>query len=431
MSIGKAVEVKMPLQRDMLPVAVGCAEQTARAFGFGKEEQLCLSLAVEEVFAFLAAKGNGDESLRLACRHGGYYLETACIFPPRALPTKVFNMTARLALEDDDALADMGLLLAARKVDYFKIVREKDGGMGIYMALEKRYPQVLPEQVTEIPDSGFCLARPGSEEIKQFARQVTGFYQTAAPAFCRFPGKLVDMVSSGEYDTVLALDEKGHVGGGFLWRYNGKMAEGYGPYVFSAQDGIAAVLVEGALEKLARTGVLCLIIRQPSGQVPAEYFEALGELNSLAPDGTVQVHTALYRQIEEDNGMMVFTHPDIEGFIRERYKSLALPRQLRSTVYEGEGRLPDSAFSTQVDRLQTTATLSMLVAGEDAQDNLSMHISALRSEGIKNVFFELNLGKAEEVQLVPAILGAGFKPRLILPWGGCGDLAVFSHSGEE
>ncbi|MEM5769545.1 MAG: hypothetical protein AAGU23_10830, partial [Bacillota bacterium] len=71
MSIGKTVEMRMPLLRDMLPVAVGCAEQTARAFGFGKEEQLSLSLAVEEVFAFLAEKANGDETLQLAWRHGG------------------------------------------------------------------------------------------------------------------------------------------------------------------------------------------------------------------------------------------------------------------------------------------------------------------------------------------------------------------------
>lgn len=431
MSIGKTVEMRMPLLRDMLPVAVGCAEQTARAFGFGKEEQLSLSLAVEEVFAFLAEKANGDETLQLACRHGGYYLETACISPPRALPTKVFNMTARLALEDEDSLADMGLLLAARKVDHFKIVREKDGGMGIYLTLEKRYPQAAPESGTVIPDSGFGLSPHGREEMKRFARLATACYRDAAPAFCRFPGKLVDMVSSGEYDAVLALDDKGNIGGGFLWGYNGKMAEGYGPYIFSGQDGLAAVLVEGALEKLARTGVLCLIIRQPTRQIPAAYFEPLGEFNSLAPDGTPQGHTALYRQIEEDNGMTVFTHPHIESFIRERYKSLALPRQLRPTVYEGERRLPDSAISTHVDRLQTTATLSILVAGDDVQDNLAKHIAALRNEGIKNIFFELNLGKAEEVQLLPAVLGAGFKPRLILPWAGCGDLAVFSHSGGE
>lgn len=430
MSIGKAVEVRMPLHAEMLPVAVGCAEQTAQAFGFGKEEQLCLSLAVEEVFAFLTAKGNENE-MRLTFRHGGYYIEAACIFPRRSLPTKVFNMTARLALEDENSLAEMGLLLAARTVDYFKIVMEKDGGMGIYLTLEKRYPQAVREAAPALPRSGFRLSKPGREEIKQFARQVTNAYKASAPAFCQFPGKLVDMVSSEEYDAVLAMDDKGNIGGGFLWRYNGKMAECYGPYVFTVQDKLAAVLVEGAIEKLARTGVLCMVIRQPTEQVPAGYFEPLGEFCSVAPDGTLLCHSALYRQVEEDNGMTVFAHPQIETFIRERYHFLALPRQLRTTVYEGEVRLSDSAISTKLDRRQTTATLSILVAGDDLRDNLAMHVAALRSEGIKNIFFELDLGKSEEMQLAPAILAAGFTPQLILPWSGCGDVAVFLHAGEE
>lgn len=432
MNIKKMVELQIPLQADMLPVVVGCAEQTAQAFGFGKEERLSLSLAVEEVFAFLAAQGQENETLRLICRHGGYYIEVACIFACRALPTKVFNMTARLALEDENSLAAMGLLLAARTVDRFRIEPEKDGGMGIYMTLEKHYPPASPEaDGGGLPASGFSLAEPGKEELKQFARFVTGFYRANAPDFCHFPGKLVDMIASGEYDAVLAKDAQGHVGGGFLWRYNGKMAECYGPYIFTEQDNLNAVLIEGAVEKLARTGLLCMAIRQPTEHVPAGYFEPLGEFCAVAPDGARQCYAALYRQLEEDNGMTVFAHSQIEGFIRERYNLLALPRQLRTTVYEGEGRSADSAISTKLDRLQKTATLSPLVAGDDIADNLAMHVGALRSQGIKNIFFELDLGKAGEVQLVPAIAAAGFRPQLIFPWGGCGDVVVFFHSGEE
>jgi anti-sigma regulatory factor (Ser/Thr protein kinase) len=430
-SRAETVELQLPLHVDMLPVVVGCTEQTAQAFGFGKDQQLSLALAVEEVFAFLTAQGKEQETLRLTYRHGGYYMVAVCVFLRRALPVKVFNMTARPALEDENFLAEMGLLLASRTVDHFKITMEKDGGMGIYLTLEKRYPQVFPETVTALPRSGFYLCEPEREEIKEFARQVTNYYNADAPSCCHFPGKLVDMVSSAEYDAVLAQDDKGNVGGGFFWLYNGKMAECFGPYVFTAQEGLAAALVEGAIEKLARTGVLGMAIRQPTGQVPAGYFEPLGELSFIAPDGTRRDHTALYRQMEEDNGMTVFTHPQIETFMRERYNLLVLPRQLRTTVYEGEGRSADSAISTRLDRHQATATLSFLVAGDDAQANLVMHVTVLHREGIKNIFFELDLGRAEEVQLVPAILAAGFTPQLILPWSGCGDVAVFIHAGEE
>jgi hypothetical protein len=135
--------------------------------------------------------------------------------------------------------------------------------------------------------------------------------------------------------------------------------------------------------------------------------------------------------MEEDNGMTVFVHPQIEDFIRERYTFLALPRQMRTTVYEGEGRLPDSSISTRLDRRQATAILSILMVGDDIEDNLVRHVAALRGEDIKNIFFEIDLGKAEEVQLVPAILAAGFTPQILLPWGGCGDVVLLLYSGEE
>lgn len=431
MTTRKTVELQIPLQKEMLPVVVGCADNAAQAFGFGKEERLSLSLAVEEVFAFLAAQGQEQETLQLICRHGGYYMEAACIFPRRALPTKVFNMTASLVLEDENSLAEMGLLLAARTVDHFRIEIGKDGNMGIYLTMEKRYPQAPPELADILPLTGFGIAGPGKEELKQFARQVTGFYRTNAPAFCHFPGKLVDMIGSAEYDALLAKDHKGNIGGGFLWRYNGKMAECYGPYVFTEQDGLAAMLIEGAIAKLARSSIVCITIRQPTEQIPAGYFEPLGEFSSITTTGETLSHTALYRQMEEDNGMTVFVHPQIEPFIRERYTFLALPRQLRTAVYEGEGRLADSTLSTKLDRRQTTAILSLLVAGDDAEENLVKHVAALRSENINNIFFELDLGKAEEVQLVPAIIAAGFTPQLILPWGGLGDVVLFLHVREE
>ena len=34
----QSVELQIPLQEEMLPVIVCCAENTAQAFGFGKEE---------------------------------------------------------------------------------------------------------------------------------------------------------------------------------------------------------------------------------------------------------------------------------------------------------------------------------------------------------------------------------------------------------
>ena len=156
----QSVELHIPLQEEMLPVIVSCAENTAQAFGFGKEEQLSLSLATEELFAFLSGQREDAGEMQFCCRHGGYYLEAACLFPRRALPTKVFNRTASMSLDDDAALAEMGLLLAARTVDHFCLEMLSDNRMGLQLRLEKRYPQAAPEEFEELPSLGFALAGP-------------------------------------------------------------------------------------------------------------------------------------------------------------------------------------------------------------------------------------------------------------------------------
>ena len=422
----QSVELRIPLQEEMLPVIVNCAENTAQAFGFGKEEQLSLSLATEELFAFLSGQREDAGEMQFCCRHGGYYLEASCSFSRRALPTKVFNRTARTSLDDEAALAEMGLLLAARTVDHFCLEMLSDDRMGLQLRLEKRYPQAKPEAFEELPSVGFALIEPEREALKQFARRVLAVYADSAPEFFHYPGKLVDMLASGEYGAVLMQDGKGEIGGGFLWQHGGKMVEGFGPYVFSEQAGMAVSLVEGALNKLARTGVVCMTLRQATAQAPEGYFEPLGEVALTSVGGVVRRHTALYRQLEEDNGMSVFVHPAIEEFLRRQYGFLALPRKLQPAIYEGEEQLADSVLSTRLDRRKLTAFLAVLAPGADMQENLTMHVTALRSENIKNLFFELDLGKAAEVEAAPAILAAGFTPQFILPWGGRGDLLLLA-----
>ena len=64
--------------------------------------------------------------------------------------------------------------------------------------------------------------------------------------------------------------------------------------------------------------------------------------------------------------------------------------------------------------------------GEDAAANLGDHITALRLEGIADIFFKLDAGVAEQAMLGPALLAAGFAPRLIFPWEGRGDVILFA-----
>jgi hypothetical protein len=168
---------------------------------------------------------------------------------------------------------------------------------------------------------------------------------------------------------------------------------------------------------------------QPTIDVPQDYFELLGEI-TIAAGGVNKEevkHQVLYRQLEEDNGAKVFVHPEIAVFMEECYDRLVLPRTLLTTEYACEAMSEHSAFSVALDWPRQQAVLSVLALGQDALNNLKEHIVFLRKEGIVNLFFHLDVGKAEEALMVPALLAAGFTPRLVLPWGGHGDLVLFQH----
>lgn len=414
------IELAVPLQAGLLPVVTGCVEQSAQAFGLRREEAMALTLAVEEVYTFLAAKAATDQVLRITCRPGGYYAEVVCRFASRALPVRALNITAAVSSDDEKSLEEMGFLLAARTVDRLGIDTEGDT-MAIRFVKEKTYPPAADDAPGGFPAKGAFRAYDGEPELfKQFARRVVAAYGDQAPPFFRFPGKVVDMASGGEYGAVVLADENRNVGGGIFWRGGAKMAEAYGPYVFCDRPGIARDIVEACLRKFARSGAVCLVIPAATPEAPREYFESLGRLNPAAGG------EALYRQLEEDNGSVTFVHPGLAPFVRDTYDRLCLPRQIAEVEYQGEARSPHSAFAARMERAAKQATLSSLWVGEDAAANLGEHVRILRREGIADIYFRLDGGVAEQAMLGPALLEAGFVPRLILPWGGRGDVILFA-----
>lgn len=420
------VELSAPLQVGMLPMVTGCVEQSVQAFGLRREEALALALAVEEVCSFLAAKAAGGQRIRLTCRHGGYYAEVICRFASRALPVRALNITAAVAADDEKSLEEMGFLLAARTVDQLRIFTEGDT-MGIHFIKEKIYPPAPAAEPDDFTAKGAFRVFEGDPELlKQFARRVAAVYKHQAPPFFRFPGKVVDMVAGGEYGAVLLVDENRNVGGGMLWRNDGKMTEAYGPYVFNGQPQLARAVVEACLRKFARTGAVCLVIPAATAEAPRDYFETLGQL-TLVVDGVSLEQEALYRQMEEDNGSVTFVHPCLVPFVRDTYDRLCLPRQIEAVEAQGEARSAHSAFAVQLDRPAKKAVLSPLWVGEDAAANLAEHVLALRREGIVNIFFKVDAGVAGQALLGPALLAAGFVPRLIFPWEGRGDIILFAY----
>jgi len=420
MNYGQQVEIKVPFKRELLPLVVSCVEQSAQAFGLRREESLPLALAAEEVFSFLTAQAQEQETMGLTCRFGGYYVETIYRFASRALPMRALNITAAVSVEDEKSLEDMGLLLAARSVDSLRFSTDEEGNMALHFLKEKGYPEFSSEQSHSnlSGETSFQVVNGQPELLKQFAGRVVKAYGKDAPSFFRFPGKLVDMVASGEYGAALLVDGKSNIGGGMLWRIGSKMVEAYGPYLFLAQPSLAQDLVEGCLGRIARTKAVCLVIRQGTAQTPQEYFESLGD-------------QALYRQLGEDNGTVAFIHPSLTPFLEKAYQDLFLPRQIQEVEYQGEKIASYSAFAAHIDREAQKVVLSTLGVGADAAQNLLEHVQVLREEGINELFFELDAGVPEQAILGPDLLTAGFVPTLILPWGGRGDIILFEHKKGE
>jgi hypothetical protein len=136
-----------------------------------------------------------------------------------------------------------------------------------------------------------------------------------------------------------------------------------------------------------------------------------------------------FRQLHEDLGCQVWAHPVLEDFLRAEYRRLFFAREIRSTRYGGEQRPAHSVFAPQFDRTNRQVTLRAIWDGADASENLSQHLKVLKAERLPNIFFEVDLGHAWQANLSQILIDSGFRPRLILPYGGEADVVVFQYQG--
>lgn len=91
----------------------------------------------------------------------------------------------------------------------------------------------------------------------------------------------------------------------------------------------------------------------------------------------------------------------------------------------GEQAEPYSVFTAAFD--QKKITLRLLLAGNDVKENLIKHLQLFKQENYLNIFFELDLGQAWQAEMVPALLASQFKPCLVMPNAGKGDVVLFQY----
>lgn len=426
----KALRLTTPSRIDFLPVVTGFVEKASLTFGLAEPEALKLTLAAEEIFAYLCKVARAEENIDISCFSGVYYGAVEFSFGKRDFSMRALNITAKISPESEEGLEEMGLLIAARSVDHLQIVEREGDKIALTLFKEKEYQAATDIQIPQIPHmDSFSIQRPSIEDSKIFVNLLNHHYEKCffPPAF-KFPGKVADMVLSGEYAASIAVDPKGLIGGGLLWRKLGeKTVECFGPYLFHQENNIsmAESLLNSFLGRIAKTEMIGIFCKYATSYLPEGYLEPLGKVAYTREDGTSTELSAFYRQLIEDTGSYVWGSEELKPFLEKEYGRLVLPREIHVTKYQGEHRDPYSAFTSQFDRELHEVTLRAIWPGMDALENLEEHIRIFREERLLNIFFEMDLGISWQAGLTDPLLTLGFKPCFIIPYGGHSDLVIF------
>lgn len=430
-------EVTLNLRADLvfLPVATSFVEKAAAAFGMDEPAALSLTLATEEVFAYLCDVVAAGKDVQLRCRGAGYYVDQEFLFESRGFNMRAFNLTCSATMDDQACMEETGLLIASRMVDRFQFL-EEGKSLRLILTKEKSYPSVadLPVPDAKLMET-FSIRPPDVEELKALVHLAHGYYSSPViPESFSYPGKIVDMVACGEYQSAIAADNAGHIGGGIVWRWTGAgPVELYGPYVFNQppDSGMGQALVDFCLGAIARIGAIGVISRRPTPEFPTEYFESLGSL-LIGHKKTARLETiSYYRHLEEDLGLSVWAHNSINMFLTGAYQRLAFAREIKPVTSEGESLSSFSVLSTEFDRGAGQVTLRPIWWGNDSEMILTTHVEMLLKEDLDNILFEMDLGKSWHCYFTPALFNCGFEPRLVLPYAGQGDLVIFQHRTGE
>jgi anti-sigma regulatory factor (Ser/Thr protein kinase) len=417
---------------DMTAVIAAMAEKFAMACGMQAKEALALTLAVEEVFSYLCTSITEKEKIRIYCKQGQYYLQVDFVFPGRNINLRAFNLTTDFSFEDENQLNEIGLLIAARTVDRLYFTDDALQGMRLSLYKEKEYPAIHRQEAGPWPDSaGFTINKAAGEDIKSFCQMVVDGYEPHAfPAVMTCPGKLIDMVNSGDYHAAMAFDQQQQVRGGIVWRFETeKTVELFGPYLFTEAPEMAEALLEHCLEQVGRSEAVGMInlYGMPAGN--GKLFEELGSTVLYGEDGSRRQNVASYRQLVEDSGITAWVHPDLYDYLHNEYLRLFLPRDLRTVTDMGEANRPYSVFSAAFDR--QTVIMRPLQKGMDAEKNIYRHLQLFDREKIVNIFFEIDLGIPWQAGCIPSLLSNHFKPCFILPQAGRGDLLRLQYQAGD
>ncbi len=421
------MELNIELVPERMPVVVAFAESAAKNSGLAAKEAAMLALSTEELFLALCSSIPGASiTVRFQDRR---YAADLLFRVPQPPDLRIFNITSRPDHETDEGLAEMGLFLASRACDQFSIRQLALGGWEIMLRKERSYPANAHQSHPHPAVQTWQLTpSPAPDAVKQFSVLIADSYSA-----CQFPeeftppGRLLDKLASNEYGIILAHGEKGELAGGLIWHAGeDRIVECFGPYLTAVAEPeqLITALCEKLAEQFGRSNRLGLVLYAPQ-QLPAVAgFEAAGSLD--IPGGTIWTG---YRMMAEEFGAEAAVPAELMPFYSHWCNSMALARNIRTYHDDGETGNGLTLFATRLNHATAMARLTPLLVGRDAEAVLAQHLQLLDQEQFSAVYCTIDTGRPFDALLVPHLLKSGFTPRMLVPWGGNGDLIHLYRAG--
>ncbi|WP_043647045.1 ATP-binding protein [Fundidesulfovibrio putealis] len=418
-------------------VLTTAAEALAQSRGLGKRESMRFQLAVEEFFTYLAQVAHEDCAIQTVLTGKPYQVCASLQFQASGLCLGALNASCTTSLDGaGEAANDLGLILAGRVADRFRLTRDGESSFTLHAEVDKAYPaaKAPPSTVTFKPPYRAGLEHDPNRLMHAAALAAARYPAWHCPASFQTPGKFADLVRAGQFTCVLALDEASHPAGLLCWARSGEKGLSFsGPFVFAPQEDapqVARMLADAFLATVAREKIEIVFSERATQDTPDGYFETLGTLTRYDEAGQSE-QPVLYRHLREDMGETVWADPALEGFLRGVYDRLAMCRDVLAAQpfgASGPSERKSSLFSTTMDKGKGLAVLRPLLDGEDMAANLAGHVRVLSDKGFLNILLYMDLSQAWEASLAGPVMDAGFKPRLVLPFAGRSDVAVFQYA---
>lgn len=416
------MELKLLLEPALMPMAVTFSETAARLADFGERERSMLALSVEELFMALCNSMEGTE-IQLTCLNLRYAIDIIFRFNQPPPDLRVFNITSRPGHDSEDELQTMGLFLASRASDQFSIRRlQHKEGWEITLRKERDYPQQIENSYTTPSTEGpFSISPPSPSAVKALSALIARDFKFAQlPEELTPQGRLLDKVASGQYGVILTENSKGQTAGGIVWRTTEqRIVECFGPYIgdISERAILASQLCEELVTKFGRELKNGMLLYAPEPPPPDAGFEPAGSFET--PEGYVW---AGYRMMREEYGSVAHIAPELIAFYSAHVNSMALARDIREYMDNGETGDGLTLFSTRLDRTAGVAMLRPMLAGKDAATVLREHLALFDSSGFSKTVCLIDTGRPFDSLIAPHLITTGFIPKMLVPWGGEGDI---------